>query len=304
MEPGAGTRELVPVELLSVTVIIPAYRGGGLEECLAALNAQSYLGKMQVVVVDNGENGALDHLLLIYSGTIVAGEGRAGSYYARNTGVEAANGAILAFTDADCVPDPGWIAAGVAAVSEKGGIVGGRIDMVYEFGRAKTLAELYDACTCFPQKISISLRGYSVTANLFVSRKDFELAGRFNPVLRSGGDREFCERAVRRGVAIGYEPKAVVRHRARDTNAAIVQRVWRIQGGVRDVDPNWRGCLRQIGKCFLPPFLELHPMLGERKAMSSWGQKFLIFWYAWGIRLLRAYARLVLQISCSESARI
>jgi len=42
---------------------------------------------------------------------VYVGEPRRGVAYARNRGVEVARGEILAFTDDDCVPEPGWLRA-------------------------------------------------------------------------------------------------------------------------------------------------------------------------------------------------
>src|SRR5262249_61530566 len=64
------------------------------------------------------------------------------SYAARNRGVAASHGELLAFTDADCVPDPGWVRALAAAFEDhRVGLAAGSI----EAWRADRLVERYQA---------------------------------------------------------------------------------------------------------------------------------------------------------------
>src|SRR5439155_15998009 len=53
---------------------------------------------------------------------------RAGPAIARNLAVAEARGEVLAFTDSDCIPEPGWLKAGVAALESdpRLGVVQGR----------------------------------------------------------------------------------------------------------------------------------------------------------------------------------
>ena len=66
---------------------------------------------------------------------IIAGRARLvlvrekGAGPARNGGVAASKGDILAFTDADCRPDPHWLENGVAALSRYD-FLGGGIDVL------------------------------------------------------------------------------------------------------------------------------------------------------------------------------
>jgi hypothetical protein len=57
--------------------------------------------------------------------------------------------------------------------------------------------------------------GPAATANCFVRRAAFRSVGPFDARLKSGGDRQWCRRAIASGHRLGYEPSAVVTHAAR-----------------------------------------------------------------------------------------
>ena len=102
-----------------VTVIVPAYNAAEtLPACLAALATQDYpRSAYEVIVVDDGstdETAAIAHKCNVS----VITQPNAGPAAARNRGAAAAQGDLLLFTDADCVPVPGWISALVAPFSD------------------------------------------------------------------------------------------------------------------------------------------------------------------------------------------
>lgn len=95
---------------------------------------------------------------------------------ARNAGVAATTAPLLAFTDADCAPDPGWLAAGVAALAQ-GPLVQGRVDPA----RPRS-----------PWERSVAVHaasGLCETANLLVTRALFERAGGFGDGIAAGPER-------------------------------------------------------------------------------------------------------------------
>jgi GT2 family glycosyltransferase len=97
--------------LPSVTVVVPTTfdRVELLERCVESLLAQDYPA-FDVVVVDN--RPAPGHRLSTVDSRVrVVGEERPGSSAARNAGVRAATGAVVAFTDDDVVVETGWLRA-------------------------------------------------------------------------------------------------------------------------------------------------------------------------------------------------
>jgi glycosyltransferase involved in cell wall biosynthesis len=198
----------------------------GLSATLEALARQTLpRPRLEVIVVDNGStDGTLDvaaEWSARHPGVRVVPELEVrSSYAARNRGLENAAAAVIAFTDADCRPDPRWLEAGLAAL-EGAEVVAGRIEMTFRQGRPK-LWEYLDAATWLDQRRYVDEHGFGVTANLFVRRRVFEAVGRFRTDLVSGGDYEFGRRLARHGVRVGYAPDAVVRHPARADARAVL----------------------------------------------------------------------------------
>lgn len=218
----------------AVSVIVPVFADrGGLEACLAALERQTYPGPYEVVLVDNGGNEGLGGLVARHPHARLVVEPRVGSYAARNAGIASATGDLLAFTDADCVPDPDWLAAGVARLLREGGdrIVAGEIGLVASARRRPTGVELHERLTALRQREFAEQRGFAATANLFAAASAFERAGLFDPSLRSGGDREWAERAAAAGVAVVYDERARVAHAPRSSLKEFRRRKARIAGG-------------------------------------------------------------------------
>lgn len=219
-----------------ISVVVPVHGDrGGLARTLACLEAQETARSFEVVVVDNGDNGddRLASVLVAHRRARVVVETRPGSYRARNAGVLAAGGTVLAFTDADCLPEPQWLEQGARALEDAGpnAFVGGRVQVVVEGARAPSTAELWQLGYDLRQETYVRERGWAVTANLFVRRADFERAGPFATGLESGGDREWGERATARGMRAVYSPTASLRHPARPTMAQLNAKIRRITRG-------------------------------------------------------------------------
>ncbi len=94
------------------SVIVPAYNAAEtIGACLEALSRQTVPpDAYEVIVVDDGSTDGTAEIARKH-GVRVISQPNAGPAAARNRGAEAARGEILLFTDADCEPTPGWIAA-------------------------------------------------------------------------------------------------------------------------------------------------------------------------------------------------
>lgn len=240
-------------------MIVPVFnQDGALSSTLEALAGQT-VGphEREIVVVDNGSTDETADVLAA-SREVVPGLRTAvedsvrGSYAARNRGIDVAEGALLAFTDADCLPHPSWLERGLAAAQTGSDLVAGRIELTFR-GDRPNVWEYVDAGGFLDQRLHVEEHGFGVTANLFVRREVFRSVGVFRATLKSGGDYEFCHRATAGGASITYAEDAVVSHPARAEAAEVFAKTKRVAIGLRDLER--RGLLdhnRLSWRHFLP----------------------------------------------------
>jgi glycosyltransferase involved in cell wall biosynthesis len=200
-----------------ISVVVPVLNEARrIEGCLDALAAQRDAPAFEVIVVDNGSHDATRELARDHAiGARLAIEGARGPYAARNAGMSLARSEIIAFTDGDCLPRPGWLAAGVKALDDGADLAGGRI--VQMPSERPTVWERYDRATYLRQDRFIDYDGFAATANLFVRTNVVRDVGGFVPQLTASGDQEFCRRATAAGYRLAYQPDAVVDHHPRTT---------------------------------------------------------------------------------------
>jgi glycosyltransferase involved in cell wall biosynthesis len=207
-----------PVEHMEidVSVVVPFFNAEKhIEDCAQALLAQTYPPtRYEIVMVDNNSTDRSAQLVRKYPRIQLLAEQKQGSYAARNRGVAAARGPIIAFTDADCVPSPDWLQKIMAALCAPGVelIQGGR---VYG-GESSALSILaaYEA-----ERAAYTFSGessgiyYGYTNNMAVRRSLLDRCGPFLEIMR-GADSLFVNRVIADyscGI-IRYVPQARIRH--------------------------------------------------------------------------------------------
>ncbi len=146
-------------------------------------------------------------------------------YGARNRAVAQSAALALAFTDADCRPEPEWLTAGLVAL-QSSDIAAGSIRFLPP--RHATVWALLDMDMFLDQERAVRA-GRAVTANLFVRREIFERVGGFDGTLANyWGDFDFVGRAVRAGARLRFAPDAVVWHPVREDARAFLRKVWAV----------------------------------------------------------------------------
>ena len=200
-----------------VSVVIPVRNGEDLlPECLDAIAAQASPPPFEVLVIDNGSSDGSTEVASRHPVSArVIHEAERGPYAARNTGIATATGAIVALTDCDCVPESGWLAAGVAAIDAGADMVGGRI--AQRHNPSPSVWERYDRATYLRQERFVAEQGFAATANLFVRKAVFDAIGVFVPELVASGDLELGQRARAAGFSLVYSEDACVLHHPRAT---------------------------------------------------------------------------------------
>lgn len=93
------------------SIVIPAYQAAEeIKACLEALNAQTVPREWyEIIVVDDGSTDKTAEAAKEAGADKALKVSHGGPARARNVGIEAAEGDIILFTDADCQPGPEWI---------------------------------------------------------------------------------------------------------------------------------------------------------------------------------------------------
>jgi cellulose synthase/poly-beta-1,6-N-acetylglucosamine synthase-like glycosyltransferase len=218
-----------------VSVIVPFFGSvASLTPTLQALERQTYpADRYEVAVVNNGARIDLEVLGRSFPRVIQVSEEQPGAYAARNRGVRATRGEILAFTDSDCLPAVDWLRRGVGALIDPADVevVGGNITVFARDSERPNAVELHQLVHSFPQEYFVRALRFAMTANLFTYRRTFEQNGPFEAALLSGGDAEWGQRLCAKGARIRFAPAAEVRHPARRTLRGLIRQRRRTAGG-------------------------------------------------------------------------
>jgi glycosyltransferase involved in cell wall biosynthesis len=201
---------------LRLSVVVPTYRRPALlARCLAALVGQSLESDdYEIIVADDAASDKTRQQveeLATHAGVAiryVLVTARHGPAAARNTGWRAARASVIAFTDDDTVPDPGWLAAGIAALESDPGLAA---------VTGRTVVPLPEAPTDYERNESGLQSSEFLTANCFCRRDVLqELGGfdeRFGAAWREDSDLHFA--LLRHSRRIARVVDAVVVHPVR-----------------------------------------------------------------------------------------
>ncbi|HWB66810.1 MAG TPA: glycosyltransferase [Mycobacteriales bacterium] len=215
----------------AVCVVVPTHnRAHLLPRLVAALEAQVGAPPFEAIIVDDASTddtwSVLGHLcrrttLSLRRIRLAANRGPA---TARNVAWQETSAPLIAFTDDDCAPEPGWLAALAAAAASGADVVQGRtiadVDQLQHAGPFSRMLEV-DSETGFYQ-----------TCNIAYRRDWLERLGGFAEQFRypAGEDTDLAWRARSAGARTSFSRDAVVRHDVSTSNlVAAVKDSWRWQ---------------------------------------------------------------------------
>lgn len=205
---------------MQISVIIPHLnQPEALALCLHSL-AAGQRRPDEVIVVDNGSSALPKAALSAFPGAVLLQEAAPGPGPARNRGVAAAKGEILAFIDADCQADAGWLAAAEAALADPSAVILGGDVRIAVAGARLTMIEAYESEFAYRMDRYIAREGFTGTGNLVLRRAAFDQVGPFAGI-GVAEDRDWGQRARATGLSIRYVPKMRVYHPARPDFAGL-----------------------------------------------------------------------------------
>jgi cellulose synthase/poly-beta-1,6-N-acetylglucosamine synthase-like glycosyltransferase len=218
-----------------ISIIVPVYNGEKtINKCLCGIKNQDYNGETEIIVVDDGSTDSTIEAIKRCDGVNIITQLHRGPATARNLGAKKANGNIVLFTDADCIPDKSWVSEMIKpfAQNEIVGVQGAyrtvqpsivakfvQLEIEDRYGRMKT-GEYIDF-----------IGSYSAAY-----KKDVFLSfGGFNEsfLTASGEDTELSYRLSKNGYKMVFNPSAVVCHTHPDTmrkylNQKFYRAYWRV----------------------------------------------------------------------------
>src|SRR5262245_37983255 len=208
-----------PAELLPrtprVSVVVCTYNGGRtLDQCLRSLGALDY-PDYEVIVVDDGSADNVREIVGRFPEVSAIHQSNLGLSAARNFGLRARTGEIVASTDDDCFADPDWLTHLVYRLHRTGAAGVGGPNLTPEDG---WLAACVAACPGQPTHVLLSDQvAEHIPGCNMAFRKDALLAvNGFDPLYRKAGDDvDLCWRLQQAGMWITFAPGAFVWHHRR-----------------------------------------------------------------------------------------
>jgi GT2 family glycosyltransferase len=206
-----------------VSVIVCSHNGADtLPECLAGLARLEYPDYETVVVDDGSSDGTAE--VAERFGVRLIRTAHMGLAAARNEGLEAARGEVVAYIDDDAAPDTHWLRYAVATLLGGGhaGVGGPNLPPSGQgaVAAAVALAPGGPAHVLLTDGEAEHIPGCNM---VFWRNRLVEVEG-FNPSFRvAGDDVDICWRLHERGWTIGFSPSAVVWHRRRNSVRAFLR---------------------------------------------------------------------------------
>ena len=199
------------------SIIIPTYgRPSQLADCLTSLLALDYpRDRFEVLVVDDGGATPLDPVIAQFQTALdvsLLRQPNAGPSLARNMGAAHARGEFIAFTDDDCLVEPGWLRGLSHILVEAPECMVGGLTVNAAPGICATTSQLIVDLVYRHYNSDPEHARFIASNNMTMALREFRDVGGFDPTFRHAEDRELCDRWRHNGKRIVYATAARVRH--------------------------------------------------------------------------------------------
>jgi GT2 family glycosyltransferase len=239
-----------------VSVVVACYNGERtLRACLESLGRLHY-PDYEIILVDDGSTDATPKIAQEFATVRCLHQSNHGLSVARNTGVAAATGEVVAFTDADCRADADWLHFLIGDLLAGGYVgIGGHNLLPPEDSRVAAAVMVSPGG---PTHVMFTDREveHIPGCNMAFYKWALDDIGGFDPIFhKAGDDVDLCWRLQTRGHRIGFSPGGLVWHYRRST----VREYLRQQSGYGEAEavlarkhPErfnllggalWRGCI-------------------------------------------------------------
>lgn len=176
-----------------ISVIVPCKGAGSLRACLESLDRQEIDGPYEIIVVDGWHDDQVAAVAAEFSKVrLVRSTARLVPGPARNLGAQHAKSDYLAFTDADCIAEPTFLAAAKAALDRGARLAGGPILDMLPFNPV-AVTDNYSQFADFPPTRPEGEAEFFPGCNMAIRKEDFfEIGGFKNTRMPAGEDTLLC----------------------------------------------------------------------------------------------------------------
>jgi glycosyltransferase involved in cell wall biosynthesis len=197
----------------AISVVICSYNSRQrIAQALDSLAAQDTTETFEVIVVDSGQDGTSELLASEHPWVrVVRSDRRLHPGPARNRGVEAALGELVAFLPDDGVARSDWLRLRVAKHREGFDAVGGAITNATPWHPVGSAGYYLEYSALIPSDRILAEQ--AIPHCLSYRRQLFQRLGAFPEDTDTGEDTLFNRRLVERGVRVGYDARIQLGHR-------------------------------------------------------------------------------------------
>jgi O-antigen biosynthesis protein len=210
-----------------MSVVVCTYNGSAtIRGCLEGLARLDY-PNFEVIVVDDGSTDGTADIVRECDVRLIRTE-NCGLSSARNTGMHASTGDIVAYIDDDAYPDPQWLTylAATFATTKHAGVGGPNIPPSDDGSIADCVANAPGGPVHV--LLSDSEAEHIPGCNMAFRKECLEAIGGFDEQFRvAGDDVDVCWRLRESGWTLGFHPAAMVWHHRRNS----VRAYWKQQRG-------------------------------------------------------------------------
>ena len=261
----------------SISVVVCSYNGSRtIRHCLEGLKKVEY-PNFEVIVVNDGSTDGTEAIAKEYGFRVISIP-NGGLSNARNVGMRASKGEIVAYIDDDAIPDPQWLTylAQTFLTTDHAGVGGPNIPPESDGPIAECVANSPGGPVhvLLTDKIAEHIPG----CNMAFRKAALEAIDGFDARFRiAGDDVDLCWRIQQQGWTLGFSPAAMVWHHRRNS----VKAYWKQQlnygkaeGYLEHKWPekyNAAGHIPWQGKLYFKGFEQLLGCFRGRVYQGTWG---------------------------------
>lgn len=209
---------------LHVSVVVATYNGSRtLKNCLESLGRLNY-PNYEVILVDDGSTDDTPQIAKSFPSVRYVRQNNQGLSAARNTGIRAATGEVVAFTDDDCRADEDWLYYLINALTRSDYAAIGGHNFLPPDDSAVAAAVMASPGGPAHVLLSDTEAEHIPGCNMAFYKWALEEVGRFDPIYRKAGDDvDICWRLQDGKFKIGFSAAAFVWHYRRSTVKAYLK---------------------------------------------------------------------------------